>query len=118
MYGIENLKKIVKFACDFTKEISNALADGKFQWTEVFGFFDEIMAIPGLVKAFPDVANEIGEITDAERAELNAYVIAEFDIPNDKVESFVENALMWTLSTVALIQQFKGLKATETEPGL
>lgn len=110
MFGIENLKKIVKFACDFTKEIASALADGKFQWTEAFGFVDEIMAIPGVAKSFPAAKQELADLSPEEKAELYAYVVEEFDLPNDKVEAFVENALSFAISAVALVEQWKALK--------
>lgn len=108
--GIENLKKIVKFSCDFTDEIAGALADGKFKTAEIFGFFDEIMSIPGVVKSFPEVMAEIKDLTEAERNELHAYVVDEFDIPNDKVEGFIEHSIMWAFSTVSLVELFKGLR--------
>jgi hypothetical protein len=111
MLGIENVKKVVKFACDFTKEISSALSDGKFQWNEIFGFFDEIMAIPGVVKSFPDITKEISDLTTEEHAQLATYIQSEFDIPNDKVEAFIENSLLFALSAVALVQQWKDLKS-------
>lgn len=110
MLGIENVKKLVKFSCDVTKEVAVAMADGKFDWTESFGFFDEIMAIPGVVKSFPEVGKELSELTVEERGELNSYIQSEFDIPNDKVELFIENSLSFVLSAVALVEQWKALK--------
>lgn len=110
MLGIENLKKMVKFSCDFTKQISTALADGKFQWNEIFGFFDEIMAIPGVVKSFPAIAQEIRDLTEDERDELNDYIQDEFDIPNDQVEAVIENSLSFAFSAVALVEQWKAIK--------
>lgn len=110
MLGIENLKKMVKFSCDFTKQISTALADGKFQWNEIFGFFDEIMAIPGVVKSFPDIGKELKDLTKEEREELNEYIQEEFDLPNDQVEAVIENSLLLAFSAIALVEQWKALK--------
>lgn len=110
MLGIENLKKMVKFSCDFTKQIATALSDGKFQWTEVFGFFDEIMAIPGVVKSFKDIAAEIKDLTVSERQELETYIQDEFDLTNDEVEAVIENSLSFAFSAIALVEQWKALK--------
>lgn len=107
MFGIENVKKLVKFSCDLTKQISEALADGKFVWSEAFGFVNEVMQIPGVVKSFPDIKNELSELTPEERQELNDYFAAEFDIANDKIEAFIEHALSLAISLVALVEEWK-----------
>lgn len=109
MYGIEALKKMVKFACDLTKQINSSLADG-WQWTDAISFVDEISAIPGVVKSFPAIKQELADLTPEEREELHAYIVAEFDIPNDSVEAFVENALGVAINIVALVEQWKALK--------
>ena len=114
MLGIDNLKKIVKFACGFTKQISIALEDGKFQWTESLGFMDEIMEIPGVVKSFPELKQELADLSTNERNELYEYLVAEFDLPNDKTELFVENSLLFAISALALVEQFKALKTPPT----
>lgn len=108
--GIINLKKIIKFALDLTKNISTALADGKVSTAEIFGFLPELMQVPGIVKSWKDIAGEFKDLTPAERTELHAYVVANFDIPNDKVKLFIENALLNAISLITLVEEFKGLK--------
>ncbi len=109
MLGIENLKKLIKFGCDLTKQISTSLADG-WQWTDAFAFLDEIAAAPGVVKTFPEIKKELDDLTLEERAELYAYLIEEFDLPDDKVEFFVENSIALAIAAVALVEQWKALK--------
>lgn len=108
MFGIENIKKLVKFGCDLTKQIAVSLGDG-WQWTDALSFIDEVSAIPGVVKSFPAIKQELAELSTEERAELNNYIQAEFDIPNDQTEAFIENALAFALSAVALVEQWKAL---------
>lgn len=107
MFGIENLKKLLKFSCDLTKQISEALADGKFVWSEAFGFFNEVMQIPGIVKAFPDIKKELADLDPAEREDLYNYFAQEFDITNDKIEVFIEHALSLALTMVSLVEEWK-----------
>lgn len=109
MYGIENLKKLVKFGFELTKQIATANADG-WQWTDALSFVDEIAAIPGVVKSFPEIQNELSDLTKEERTELDAYVVEEFDIPNDKVEAFVEDSLQLAVAAVSLVTRWKTLK--------
>lgn len=107
MYGIDNLKRMVKFACDFTKQMSSAMADGKFSWTEGFGFIDELLQIPDVVKAWPEVKNEISELSTEEREQLYQYLVTEFDIPNDEVEVKIEQSLNWVINTITLVESWK-----------
>ncbi len=108
MYGIENLKKVVKFACDFTRQVATATADG-WQWNDFFSFIDEAAQLPGVAKSWPDIKNEIGELSEEEREDLFYYVANEFDIPNDKVEMAIENSLAWVNSTINLVNQWKNV---------
>jgi len=110
MLGIDNLKKLVKFSLDVTEQIASSLADGKITTMEIFGFLPQLVEIPGVVKSWPNIVAELKDLTPEERLELHAYVVSEFDIPNDKVESFVENALLQAVSLISLVEQFKGLK--------
>lgn len=109
MFGVENLKKLVKFACDLTKQINSSLSDG-WQWTDSISFIDEISAIPGVVKSFPAIKQELGELTPEERQELFDYVVVEFDLPNDSVEALVENSLQAAIALIALVEQWRLLK--------
>jgi hypothetical protein len=103
--GIENLKKLVKFPLDLTKQIANSTSDG-WQITDLFAFVDELAAIPGIVKSW----KELKDLDGDERKMLYDFVVTEFDIPNDKVELFVENALLNVVSLISLYEQFKALK--------
>lgn len=110
VYGVENLKKLIKFGCGFTKQVSVALEDGKFQWNEAFGFIDEVMEIPNVVKSFAEVKKELSELSETEIESLHAYLVEEFDLPNDAVEAFVENSVLFAISALALVEQWKALK--------
>ena len=72
---------------------------------------DEIATIPGVVKSIPAVKQELSELSLAEREELLNYIVEKFDIPNDKVEAFVEHAVAIAISMVALVEEWKSLKS-------
>lgn len=106
-FGIDSLKKLVKFSIDLTKQIADALADGKFIWSESFGFFDEIMQIPGIVKSFPNIKKELSELATEERQELYDYFANEFDIEDERVEVLIEHSLSLAIAMVALVEEWK-----------
>lgn len=109
-FGIENIKKIVLFALGFTQQISVALADGKFQWTDGFGFIDELTEIPDVVKSFPSIKQEIADLNTEERKQLEEFIILNFNLPKAEIAAAIESSLSFALSAVALYQQFKALK--------
>lgn len=110
MLGIEKLKTALAFALNLTEEIQKAGQDG-FTWTDAFGFVDDILKVPGLIASGDQILAELKDLTMEEKEELAAYLAAEFDIPNDRVEAMVEDALKLALTVVALVNQWKELKA-------
>lgn len=110
MLGIENLKNAVSSGIRLAKQIAEATADKKVTIMELFGFLPSITDAMGVVKKWPDIKAELKDLTPDERAALHAHVAIEFDIANDKVEVFIENALMNVVSLANLIDEWKNLK--------
>jgi hypothetical protein len=109
-FGIENLKKAVRFAIDLGLQIEKSGKDG-FTWSDSFSFIDELLQIPGLLKSGDAILAELRELSAEERQELYAYAVAEFDIENDKVEDVVESALGVGLSVLTLVDAIRALNA-------
>lgn len=91
--GIDNLKKAGKFGVGLGMQIEKALADGKFTWTDLPGFVDELLEIPGIVNNREAIVAEFKDLTIDERAELLAYLKQEFDLADDVLESKIEKGL-------------------------
>lgn len=103
MLGIENLKKAVKFGIDLGEQFDKALADNKFQWTDSFGFFDELIQVPGLIKDGKVIVAELKDLDTVEKDELIVFIQEEFDIENDKAEAEIEAALKTVAGILELI---------------
>lgn len=111
--GIENLKVVLKAAADFGEQTAAVLEDGKIKTTELFNYIDELMQIPGVIKAVPNLKAEFKDLDENEQAELVSYVELELDLPNDQVEGFIEDAFEWTLRLLAIVDRFKAIKAAK-----
>jgi hypothetical protein len=109
-FGIEKTKQLIHLGCAIPKQIATALEDGKITLPEYFGFTDEALELIKVARSFKDVMNEVGELSTGEKDELKAYVVEQFDIPNDEAEAFYEDAIMWVFTTVSLVKRFGGLK--------
>lgn len=108
--GTDNLKKLITLGLKITKQIQASLEDKKFQLIELVNFIDELMLVPGVVSSWEDIKAEWQDLEEEERVELHDHFALEFDIPNDKVEAFIENALLQGVSLIALVEQWKDLK--------
>jgi len=109
--GINNLKKAVRLATSIGNEFQTALADGKFQATEAFGFIDEVAQLPDVINSRNEIAAEAKDIDSAEGQELRQYVRDELHIANEKVEDVIDAAVNWILSTAQLVVVARSVKA-------
>lgn len=107
MLGIDNLKKLLKAGLGFGKSAAKALEDKKVSFFEALGLVPEVFALIGIGKTWSEVQAEINDLDEAERTEIYHFVSNEFDIPNDKVEQFIESALINIISLNKLIYEFK-----------
>jgi hypothetical protein len=89
-FGLDETKDVLNFLAEFGENLSTALDDGDVDWGDLINF------IPALAKAGPawmgieKVPGEITDMTPEEKAELDLYVMEEFDISEDNVEDYLE----------------------------
>lgn len=110
MLGIEKLKSLLKAGLNFAKSATKALEDKKVSFFEAVGLIPEVFAVIGVAKTWTDVQAEIADLDEDEKDEINQFVADEFDIPNEKVELFIEHSLAQIISLNILIYEFKHLK--------
>lgn len=103
--GIQNIKEAVLFVCKFTEGLVKTLEDGKFKITELVNFAGAARVAPAAIKDLKELPVEYADMDDAEKAELHEYVKAEFDLPDDKVEAFVEKAIKLGHDLADLIEE-------------
>lgn len=108
--GIDNLKNLLKVGLTTGQDIANDLKDGKISFLESFGLVQDAFAGISVVKTWKDVEAELADLTPAEQLELQDYAMANFNIPNAKVKTFIQHALTNVISLVALVDEFKHIK--------
>lgn len=100
--SIEAVKPAIKVAAELRNVAATALADGKFQPMEIFGFIPALLQVQGIIESGPQMLQEIKSATHADREELERYAIEELKIGKEGVEQFIGDALDWTIATVKL----------------
>ena len=108
-YGTDNLKKMITLACEFTMQINSTATTG-WNWSSAFSYLTEIMQIPGVIKSWAAIKQELIDLDKVETQQLYDYFSGQFNIPNDQIKVLIENSLQWTISTIALVDQWKTIK--------
>jgi hypothetical protein len=110
MLGVDNLKKLITVGLEVPKVIADITADGKVTFIELFNVLPIATDLIGVVKSYKEIAAEFADLDDTEREELHTFFAEKFDIPNDLVEAYVEDALEVAFNLISLVARFKTLK--------
>lgn len=105
MVGIQNIKEAVLFVCKFVEGLVKTLEDGKFKIHEVMHFAGAARVAPAAIGDLKEIPAEYADMDAAEKVELHAYIKAEFDLPDDKIEAFVEKAIKLGHDLADLIEE-------------
>lgn len=117
LYGTDKLRQIIDTGLGMASTLRAIFQDGKFQVQEIFLLIGNFAAVSEVVRAWPEAMQQFKDLDQAERHELNSYFAVKFDIPNDKVEAFIEKAITNVISLVDLWHMFGDLKKPTALPG-
>lgn len=96
--GINNIKAVLLFALSFTGDVFEALQDGKITFWEGLKIGSSLKDTPDLIRGIGHFKAELVDLSMDERKELDAFVIDNFNVDNEKVEEIVEKAFSSLLS--------------------
>lgn len=98
--SIEELKALVSFGLS-SGELVVGLANG-FGFDDVQKALEVVKKAPALKLALPAL-KEYREMTDEQAKDLEAFVTADFDIPDDMVEKAIESVLSFLIGLHGLV---------------
>lgn len=109
--GIKELSELAEFVCELGNGLGKSLEDGKISLADALHFTKAALAAPKAFMGIGQVSEEYFDMSDAEQAELKALVAAKLDLPQEGVETIVENiinaAVELNLALAAIIQKKK-----------
>jgi len=108
--GINKIKFVLKAGIDLTEDVVEKSVDG-FQVEEIISI--AINAVPDVITSIKDrkeFAAQVKDLSTAEKEELYAFAVVEFDIPNDKAERVVEAVLAAVLAILEAVNAVRDLK--------
>lgn len=103
-HGVENIKEIVLFAGRVARLIE-AVADG-FGVGDIFQAIAVAKLAPAAFKDIERAWDEYRDMDDEEALVIDAAIEEEFDLEDDKIEAFVEQALKIAVELRGLAQLF------------
>lgn len=109
-FGVDNLIKVIGFSLNFGQHLSNALADGKFKWFEAFGFIGEIMQIQDIAQSWPNIKNEVSELSPDELKQIQDYVSKNFTLTNVNTLDIVNSCVDIVVDLITVAKLFKAPK--------
>ena len=105
--GIKETKELLKFVIDFGEAIETALADKKFEIAELSLLIAPLMQVGPAFEGIDKLGGEMKDLTEAEMAELKAYVEDELDLKNDNLEEIIERGLGLAITIYSFVKLFK-----------
>ncbi len=109
-FGIDTIKTVLKSAFKVITNIEKAKeSDDKVSFMEASGIV--IGAVPDAYNAIKNgktLYNELKDLDESERAELNTWFATEFDLADDEAEEKVEAIFEWILATADAIEVIVG----------
>lgn len=107
MAGIKEISEVVKFICAVANTIGEAAKDGEVSVGDAAHLIPLLYKLPSAVDGIAEIANEARDLSQDELDQIAAMVKDELDLPQDKVESAIEDALSIGVQIYALVVKLK-----------
>lgn len=96
--GTDTLKGVLSNLIDVATIVADALRDG-FQVIDLVQLVPAFTKIDAVIKTAPAAFEELKDLSPIEAKEVVEYIAVKFDIPNDRVEGAIEDALRLIVRT-------------------
>lgn len=105
--GTKELSELIKLLAAIGNGAGKAAEDGKVSWSDALYFSEAVMAAPKAIIGIDQVLAELKDLDAAEKVQLGEQIKADFDLPQDQIESVVEKVLQAALHLGEVIELFK-----------
>lgn len=109
-FTIENTKELLTAVLELGNAFGVSLEDGKISLGDLTNFIGAAQAMPAAIGGMGEIKKELGDLDEAEKAELLAHAVDTFDIPQEKVEALVEVSLKAGFMILDIIAMFRETK--------
>lgn len=103
MEGIKETKEAIEFVASLSTAVGKAMDDGELNLKDLMVFLPALILGPSAIAGIGLIKAEAADYTDEEIKALSAYFQAKFDIPNDKIEGYIEAGLQVALGLAKMV---------------
>lgn len=113
MDKLKETKELVKFIISLVNQSSKALQDKEVTAKDAVLLFEPLRLAGAAIKDINLVLPELLGMDETSSAELSEFIKAELDLPNDRVEEFVEDIISLSISFAVTLNQFRYLQTLD-----
>lgn len=103
-HGIKETKELLTALIELTNAVGASMEDGRFSYGDIRHFYGVFSSLPSAVRGIDKIPTELGDLDPLEREELMRYITDRVELPDDRIEEYVEKALKVLVSSVDLIK--------------
>lgn len=108
MAKAKELKEILSFMCSLANAIGEASDDdGKISRSEALGMLPLLYDVPSAFGGMTEIPAEVADLSQEDIEELAQMIKDELELPQDKIESAIEDGIDLCLRLYALAQKLR-----------
>ena len=107
MLRLKETKEVLDFVISLGEACASSLADGQLTLSDIPNFWEPLTNMASAAEGWQEVINEIENLSLDDIEHLRDYVIDEFDIESDTVESMIETALQTGVGLLSFVMSLK-----------
>lgn len=108
MSNVKELSEVVTFVCALANGIADSAKDGDATFSDAQYLLPLVLKLPSAVSGFDKIPDEVKDLDDGEIESLKKLVQDELDLPNDVLESSIENAIEVAIQLYSLVKKLHG----------
>lgn len=113
---MKELQEFATFLCEVGNGLGKSLEDGKVNWSDSLNFTAALLTAPNAIMGISQVSLEYFDLNDADRSTLNIHIATTLDLPQDKIESIVENVISVALQLNTVLKAILAAKSGTVTP--
>ena len=113
MDKLKETKELVKFIISLFNQSSKALQDKEVTAKDAVLLFEPLRLAGAAIKDINLVLPELLGMDETMANELSEFIKSELDLPNDRVEEFVEDIISLSISFAVTLNQFRYLQTID-----
>jgi hypothetical protein len=104
---MKNTYEALDFMCALANAIGDSLEDGKIGVADLVNLYAPMSKIQLALEDIAEIRTELQESSADDLKKIEAYVLERFDIPQDKIEVFVEGLMGGAMALVGAVRSLK-----------